>query len=588
MRQVGRVHTHARHAGWLEVGAVAVAALAPACAREVGPTGPAPLVPDSTPLCDASDPGQVVAPQRIQLITSTELMNMIGLVSPAAAEMVVTQALFPVLSDITVRFPPPRAEQYRSIPDADTLLPFSVTAQAVGNYVRDNFASVTKCSSPATDACATGYLDALAVRAYRRQLTADEQARFSALYTTLRDQLANGYEVTLSVEEATGNAVYALLMTPQLLWRWELGGAQVSTSPPGVTLTDDELASSLSFFLTDRPPDDLMLADTKAGTFRANLAGHIDRLLATQTSRAWLRHIMEIYFFLNQLPSVLIDSGKFPIVAGGGIYGDLQTESRLFLDDVMWNGKVTDLLTSRRTFLNSNLATQIYDVPVPAGATATSFVETTLPSDTRSGLLTNAGFITTRARSTGPSVISRGIAVKSLFTCLDTGPEDPADFAMINQAALNTSLQTAQQQVAFRAQYPKQCGNCHATFDPYGLVLDWYDVVGRYRTVDDLGQPVDGHTTLPAVVGGETVDTAVETAAIMARSDAFTNCMARSMLQYALIDAIVELPVPAEHTKGCATAGIAHILRKSSGQSFTDLFRAIATSSAFLLRQPAP
>ncbi|HEY7373946.1 MAG TPA: DUF1592 domain-containing protein, partial [Polyangia bacterium] len=429
------------------------AALTVACSREVGPTGPTPLVPDSTPLCDASDPGQVVATQGIHLLTSTQLMNTIAIVSPAAAQMVVDQALFPVLSDLAVRFPPPRAEQFHSIPDADTLAPFNNTAVAVGNYVRDNFASITKCVSPASDACATAYLDALAVRAYRRQLTAAEQARFANLYTTLRDQTVNGYEVTLSVEEATGNAVYALLMAPQVLWRWEIGGAQVSTAPPGVYLADDELASSLSFFLTDQPPDALILADTKAGTFRANLAGHVDRLLAGQTSRAWLRHIMEIYFFLNQLPSTIIDTGKFPIAAGGLIYGDLQTESRLFLDDVLWKGKVTDLLTSRKAFLNSNLATQIYDVPVPAGATATNFVETTLSSETRSGLLTNAGFITTRARSIGVSIVPRGLAVKALFTCMSTGAEtdlDPIVSQMIGQAAANTGVQTAQQQVAFR------------------------------------------------------------------------------------------------------------------------------------------
>jgi hypothetical protein len=68
MRQVGRAHIHAGHPGRL----VVCAALALACSREVRPTGPA---PDSTPLCDASDPGQVVALQRIQLLTSTELMN---------------------------------------------------------------------------------------------------------------------------------------------------------------------------------------------------------------------------------------------------------------------------------------------------------------------------------------------------------------------------------------------------------------------------------------------------------------------------------------------------------------------------------
>ena len=166
---------------------------------------------------------------------------------------------------------------------------FSNTAQKVGEYVRDHFAAVTACPSPATDGCATSYLDALAGKAYRRALTADEQARFSALYDNLRAAVVKDQAITLTVEEATGFAVQALLLSPQLLWRWEVG-AETSSSPPGVFLTDAELASNLSFFLTDGPPDDALRADASAGTLRANLGAHVDRILATPAARHWLTH----------------------------------------------------------------------------------------------------------------------------------------------------------------------------------------------------------------------------------------------------------------------------------------------------------
>ena len=66
----------------------------------------------------------------------------------------------------------------------------------------------------------------------------------------------NGYQVTTTVEDATGNCVYAMFMTPQVLWRWELGGGTPSTAPAGLYLTDAELATNVAFFLTDEPPDD--------------------------------------------------------------------------------------------------------------------------------------------------------------------------------------------------------------------------------------------------------------------------------------------------------------------------------------------
>jgi len=583
MRHVRRfsVSTH-----WLAGALPLCAALAFGCHGEVGDTGGS---AGSTPLCNSSDPTNVIAEQRIGLVTSTQLVNMIKLVSTTEAQSVIDNRIFDVTTDVRHRFPPPAAEQYRSIPDSTTLNSFNTLAQHVGNYVRDHFTEVTKCATPGTDACATAYLDSLAIKAYRRQLTAEEKDRFTGaagLYHTLRSQLVNNYQVTTSVEEATGNSVYGLFMTPQLLWRWELGAGVASTSPPGVYLTDAELASNLSFYLTDEPPDDMLIAAAQAGNLRSNLAAHVDRILATPTSRAWLTKVMAMYFLLNQLPGTTIDATKFPIVGGGGVFADLEEESRLFLNDVMWNGKVMDLITSRKAFLNTNLAQMIYDVPVPAGATATNFVETTLPEDERAGMLTSAAFITTRARADGVGVVPRGLGVKQLFLCLETPPPPTAimgEGGPIDAQMKTFATATAQEQVAARAAVPL-CAQCHPTFDPYGLVLDWYDVVGRFRTVDHVNKPIDGTTKLPDDIGGQTVTSAVQLADVLSKSDLFVNCMSKRFIAYALQGSAIELPLPGKQP-GCAVADVANKVRRSSNQSFTDLTRAVATSPAFTLRK---
>ncbi len=144
-------------------------------------------------------------------------------------------------------------------------------------------------------------------------------------------------------------------------------------------------------------------------------------------------------------------------------------------------------------------------------------------------------------------------------------------------------MMTAQQQVAARAAVPL-CAQCHPTFDPYGLVLDWYDVVGKFRTVDHTGAPIDGTTKLPDEIGGETVASAVDLAKVLSKRDLFVNCMSRQFLNYALQGSAVELPLEGKQP-GCAVADVAHKVRKSSTQSFTDLTRAIATSPAFTTRR---
>jgi hypothetical protein len=565
------------------------------CHGEVGNTGGSGQVgTDTTPLCDANDPTNVVSPQRIALVTSTQLMNLIRLVStnPQPGNDVVGQITdmgkFEVISQRDIRFPPPRTEKIQQILDTDRLAPFDNTAAFLGQYVATNFATVTGCATPGQDTCAKAYLDALAKKAYRRALTTDEQTRFSNLWTQLKSQIVNGYQVTTTIEQATGFAVNAIFMTPQVLWKWELGGS-ASNSPAGVYLTDNELASSLSFYLTDSAPDQALLDAAASGSLRSSLASHVDRILATQPSRDWLTKVVGLYFFLNQLPyfpapALQNDPNKYAI-AGPALFADLQASSMTYLNDVMWNGKVTDLITSHKAYVNTNLATMYYGLAsAPAGATATTFVAMDQDPAERAGMLTDPGFITTRLRTTGVGVVPRGLGVKALFTCLDTPGPPPSIGEEVKAAGEKIATQTAQEQVAYRTM-TSPCNNCHPSFDPYGLVLDWYDAIGRFRTMDDLGKPIDGHTTLPPTIGGQTVQSAVELADVLAHSDVFTNCMATTMLKYALLDATVELPLPLAQQKGCAAAGIAHALRTSSKQSFSDLIKATAMSPAFAIRQ---
>jgi mono/diheme cytochrome c family protein len=527
----------------------------------------------------------VVADQRILRLTVNELLNTVRtLIDDTEATALVADGIIAGGDSIpsSRRFPPLQPHDI----DSSTFTGLDQVASHVGSYVATHFAGVTACAS-ATDACASAYLDKLATRAYRRQPTADEKTRLTALYAKLRaPATVNGFLVTFTVEEAAGTVVDALLSSPQMLWRWELGDPTAgSTAPAGLPLSDPELATQLAFFFTDEPPDDTLIAAANAGMLRPNLAAHVDALLASPTARAWLRTIVETYLQLNQLPNVAVDPQKFPSFTPA-LAAEMATEARLFLDNALWNGSLTDLLLSRTTFLSPDLADGIYQVPVPSGATATNFVPATLPSGQRSGLLTNAAFLTTRARADGHGlVVPRGLLVDTVLLCMPSpGPDMPGP---ADPTAKPFALQTSGEQVAARA--APACSACHGQLDPYGLALDGYDNLGRYRTIDDLGQPVDTHATLPAALGGGSVANGVDLAQKLAGSPAFTNCMARTLLQYAMVDPAtsVETPLPPQQA-GCATADVVQRYQAGAGKTFADLVRATAGAPAFLLRRAAP
>jgi len=553
------------------------------------------VIADQPPCTGPTDPRLVVAPQRILRLTMMEVVNTVrSLIDATAATAVLNNGGFGQLGNEQDRtFPPLNGTREGvQIDDAKFLTLDGIAAQ-VAQYVFDNFTTVTKCAASATDSCATSYLNTLAAKAYRRPLTSGEQTRLTGLYNQLRSQNVNGYTITATVQEATQNAVYALLSSPQMLYRTELGGTPVAataTAPAGVPLTQNELATELAFVLTDAPPDQTLLDAANAGTLTpANLPAQVNRLLATQPAKDWLSTIMFTFYKLNLLYNVAntVDGTKFPEF-NGQLLTDMHTEAQKFLDNTLWNGKLVDLLTSRTTFLNSNLASVLYNVPVPTGATATNFVQTTLPADQRAGMLTNAAFLTSRARSNRGSVVARGLVIQETMLCMVTpGPPDSIK-GLVATAMGNLDTQTVHEQVAARA--GGICGSCHSHFDPFGLVLDNYDNIARYRTIDDLGNPVDATTSMPAELGCEPVMNAVDFAQKLAANDGFTNCMAETVLQYAMTDlysAPVDVPTLPGITPvvaGCATADVAQRYGAASTKTFSDMVRAVTASPAFTLR----
>jgi len=315
----------------------------------------------------------------------------------------------------------------------------------------------------------------------------------------------------------------------------------------------------------------------------------VERLLLTETARAWLTKVMETLFTLNQLPGVIIDPSVEPAVAGEKIYGDMLTEAHMFVDSVLWSGALTDLLTSRVTYLNTTLA-GIYGVPVPPGATATTFVRAMLPVAERSGLLTNAGFLTRAARATGVSLMTRAFLVN--MTMVGRGIPPPSAVIGVGQqegdAYRLLDMQTAQEQVAYRAARP-QCAECHMHVDPYGLALDGYDIIGRARTVDERGRPIDGHTMLPPALGGVPISGATELAQALIRSDVFVQWMATEMLSYGLIDTYVEQPSLSGDPPraACAVNDIVRRFQSRTARTFSGLLQDVAASPSFGYRRPA-
>ena len=260
-------------------------------------------------------------------------------------------------------------------------------------------------------------------------------------------------------------------------------------------------------------------------------------------------------------------------------------EAELFFQHTLWDGPLADLLTSRRAFVNNRIAMPIYGVAPPTVVDADGFGEVELP-ELRAGLLTSSPFLVSRSRPDGPSVVGRGLAVNAAFACQEN-PIFPEGDLPDSQPDPDAS---EREKAAWRAEQAL-CGGCHVQFDAYGLALDVFDSVGRFRETDPEGRLIDPAVVLPDIFEGRTVSNAAEMASVIAESHVFKACVAMNYLNFAFADLSqgnARAPSPDPPATSCVVEDVVRAYEEAGDPSFAGLVLQIARSRALRMRRGEP
>jgi hypothetical protein len=440
-------------------------------------------------------------------------------------------------------------------------------ATSAGQQAFDNFSSFSGCGEAPTPECAQAFVLSLAEKAFRRPLLEREK-------TSLLQVYADVITGKGTIQQATRGSVAAIFSSPHFLYRTELGADSKVEGP----LTPFELASQLSYFVTDAPPDDTLrlAAQQNKLTTREEIASHVDRMLASPSAKLNLQSAVIAWLSISKVLSVQIDPLKVPETDfNSAVAASMFHETELFVRDVLWNGgKVPDLVTSRRSFINGKLA-PLYGIAAPtSNLDADGFGPVELPGN-RAGLLTSLGFLTSRSRTDEQSVVGRGLSVNDAILC-QQNPEFPGGLAeQIEQVNAMQEALSEREKAEYRTT-TGPCMSCHASFDPFGLSLENFDTIGRFRTTDPQNRPIDAAVVLPATAGGLTANNAVEMGAALASTGAFSACAATKLLTYALAETGVK-------GTSCATKAVADSFAKTD-LSFASLVREVAASKTITHR----
>ena len=355
-------------------------------------------------------------------------------------------------------------------------------------------------------------LERVATRAFRRPV--DRESLDGLTELALRND---------HFERGIAQSLTAILTSPKFFFRAE---TQPQPNDPKSVHPLDEfaLASRLSYLLWLSIPDDELMQLARNGKLRANLRAQVNRMLADKKSERffedfpgqWLRTRNVLMTAISRADDV------------NPVRGAMKRETEMLFEHIARNDHdLIELITAEYTFVNKPLA-DFYGIKDVAGS---GFQKVALTPDShRGGILTHGSFLVASSNPNRTSPVKRGLFVLENLLSIEP-PPPPPDIPPLDDAKVGgVTPKTIREQLAAHREN-KSCAACHAHFDPIGVVLENYDLIGRWRTKDN-GEPIEAHEKTTT---GETLSGIDDLRKFFAeRKEKFYRGATEKLLTYAL------------------------------------------------------
>nr|PZN22898.1 MAG: cellulose-binding protein [Pseudomonadota bacterium] len=393
---------------------------------------------------------------------------------------------------------------------------------AVAAQARMNEIAPCDLAADSGTTCATEFVETFGMRAFRRPLEPSEVADYVELYRIGHEGggAANGFRLV----------VEAMLQSPFFLYHSDVGVNGAPSATP-VPVTPFELASRLSYFLWNSMPDTELFERAKDGSLvqEAVITAQVERMLADPRAGQTIALFHRQWLGFDDLEARDKDPDAFPEY-GPELTRAMLAETARFTDYVVrqGDGLLRTLFTADFTFPDAALL-PLYGVTAPPGFTDGARVQ--LDATQRSGILTQAAFLTRHAHREQTSPVLRGIMVRENLLCQ---PIPPPPAAVNNAPPPASSATTTRERYAQHVEDPA-CATCHSLIDPLGLAFEHYDPIGRYRVTDGAGEvDASGEVTGVSADLSGPFQNGIELVQKLAASKDVADCVANQWIRFSL------------------------------------------------------
>ncbi len=330
-------------------------------------------------------------------------------------------------------------------------------------------------------------------RAWRRPVDDRELDQYVGFFNSLGDEFP-------VFEERMRETLTMVLISPHFMFLVEPAGEEKRP------INGWELASRLSYFLWSTMPDDRLfrLAENGKLVEPDTLAAEVDRMIDDPRAWQFVKPFTSLWLDLEAMDRVAVSSDYYPRF-NESLKDDMRAETQHFFMELLRGDlSARNLVDSDFAMLNETMARH-YGIE---GVHGHAFRRVPLPADShRGGLLTQAAILLGNSTGEDSHPIKRAVWIRRRL--LDDPPDPPPANVVIPTLKSVGENDLAHLSVREQLQLHRQqesCAACHIDIDPWGIALEHFDAVGRWREeirrkesgADDfIRLPVDAKATLP-------------------------------------------------------------------------------------------